>query len=200
MLINHKRVYRLYCELNLQLRNKKPKRRVQAIARREVIVASAKNDCWSMDFMSDCLFTGDKIRLLTIVDNYSKLSPAIKVGKNLKGFDVVCTLERATSLYGMPKVIKVDNGPEFISKELDLWAYSKKVKLDYSRPGRPTDNPFIESFNGKVRSECLNQHWFLSITEAQAKIEAWREDYNTNRPHSSLGQKTPEEFANLALK
>jgi len=200
MLVNPKRVYRLYRELSLQLRNKRPKRLVQALNRREVATATARNDCWSMDFMADCLFTGEKIRLLTIIDNYSKLSPAIKVGKHLKGVDVVCALEQATALYGIPKMIKVDNGPEFISKELDLWAYSKKVNLNYSRPGKPTDNAFIESFNGKVRAECLNQHWFLSLDEAIAKIEAWREDYNTYRSHSSLGDKTPTEFANSALK
>jgi putative transposase len=194
--INHKRLYRLYCELNLQIRNKTPKRRVQAMVRRDKVIALAKNDCWSMDFMSDQLFAGPKIRLLTIVDNYTKLCPAIGVGRNFKGIDVVLTLEKAISLYGVPKVIKVDNGPEFISKELDLWSYSHKVRLDYSRPGKPTDNAFIESFNSRVRQECLNQNWFLSLSEAQVKIEAWREDYNTYRPHRSLGYQTPEEFAN----
>lgn len=146
--------------------------------------------------MSDQLFTGSKIRLLTIVDNFSKLSPAIGVGYSYKGYDVVNTLEKAVLKYGIPKVIKVDNGPEFISKELDLWAYSNKVKLDYSRPGKPTDNAFIESFNSRIRQECLNQHWFLSLSDAQAKVEAWREEYNNYRPHRSLGYKTPEEFAN----
>jgi putative transposase len=198
--INHKRLYRLYSELNLQMRNKKPKRRVQAMARREVIKATSRNECWSMDFMSDQLFTGAKIRLLTIVDNYTKLSPAIGVGTHYKGADVVFTLERAVTQYGLPKAIKVDNGPEFISKELDLWAYSNKVKLDYSRPGKPTDNAFIESFNSRVRQECLNQHWFLTVKDAVTKVEAWREDYNTQRPHRSLGYLTPHEFANSTLK
>lgn len=107
------------------------------------------------------------------------------------------TLEKAVLQYGIPKAIKVDNGPEFISKELDLWAYANKVKLDYSRPGKPTDNAFIESFNSKVRQECLNQNWFLNLDDAKSKIETWREEYNSYRPHSSLRYKTPEEFANL---
>lgn len=197
IVVNHKRLYRLYCQLGLQLRNKVPRRRVQAVARRNYVQAEARNDCWSMDFMSDHLFTGSKIRLLTIVDNYTKISPAIGVGRNYKGTDVVMTLEKAVLQYGIPKAIKVDNGPEFISKELDLWAYANKVKLDYSRPGKPTDNAFIESFNSKVRQECLNQNWFLNLDDAKSKIETWREEYNSYRPHSSLRYKTPEEFANL---
>lgn len=102
---------------------------------------------------------------------------------------------KATSIYGLPKAIKVDNGPEFISKELDLWAYSNKVELDYSRTGKPTYNAFIESFNGKVRQECLDQHWFLSLSDAKLKLDSWRDDYNRNRPHSSIGYQSPEEFA-----
>jgi putative transposase len=196
--VSVKRIYRLYCELNLQLRNKTPRRRVQAVIRRDAVVATARNDCWSMDFMADQLFTGTKIRLLTVVDNYTRLSPAIGIGYSYKACDVVFTLEEAVLNYGKPKVIKVDNGPEFISKELDMWAYSKGVRLDYSRPGKPTDNAFIESFNSSVRQECLNQHWFLTLEDAATKIESWREDYNTVRPHRSLGYQTPMEFANLA--
>lgn len=141
-------------------------------------------------------FTGERIRLLTIVDNYGKYSPAIEVRKSFKGTDAVRVLDQAVSKYGLPKIIKPDNGLEFISKELDLWAYSNKVGLDYSRLGKPTDNAYIESFNGRIRQECLNQNWFLSLANAQAKIDDRREDYNSNRPHSSLGYKTPEEFAN----
>ena len=193
-MVNHKRVYRLYRKTGLQLRNKNPKRRVKAKARENPIIANKKNDCWSMDFMSDQLFTGQRIRILTMVDNFSKISPIINVRFSYKGIDVVNSLKKAVKIYGLPKTIKVDNGPEFICKELDLWAYSNKVELDYSRPGKPTDNAFIESFNGKVRSECLNQHWFLSLKDAQDKVESWREDYNHNRPHSSLNYKSPMEF------
>lgn len=198
-LINHKRTYRLYKETGLQLRNKTPKRRVKAKARENKIIAKSKNDCWSMDFMSDNLFTGQRIRVLTMIDNFTKVSPVIDVRSSYKGIDVVNSLKKATLIYGIPKVIKVDNGPEFISKELDLWACSNKVELDYSRPGKPTDNAFIESFNGKVRQECLNQHWFLNLQDAKNKLESFREDYNHNRPHSSLAYQTPEEFTKSSI-
>jgi len=140
------------------------------------------------------LFEGDRIRILTIVDAFSRFSPAIDVRRRYRGADVVDTLERVTREYGCPKTIRVDNGPEFISKDLDLWAYLNGVTLDFSRPGKPTDNAFIESFNGKVRSECLNTSWFLSLKEAQSKCEAWRTDYNEVRPHSSIGNKAPVEL------
>lgn len=198
--INHKRVYRLYKSLDLQLRNKTPKRKVKAKARGNEIVANMKNDCWSMDFMSDQLFTGEKLRILTVIDNFSKLSIAIGIGYKYRACDVVSTLEKAVLKHGKPKIIQVDNGPEFISKELDLWAYSHGVELAYSRPGKPTDNAFIESFNGKFRQECLNQNWFLSLTEANAKIQHWQEDYNNFRPHSSLNYQTPEAFAQESIK
>jgi putative transposase len=152
-----------------------------------------------MDFMSEQLFDGRRFRLLTLVDNFTRESLAIRVGQRLTGdidIDVVVVLEavrkrrRAT-----PKSIRLDNGPEFISKSLDWWAYFNKVTLDFSRPGKPTDNAFIESFNGRVRQECLNQHWFLSLADAVEKIEEWRVDYNTVRPHRSLGDRTPTESA-----
>ncbi len=147
-----------------------------------------------MDFLSDQLFDGRKIRVLTIVDAYSKLSPAIDVRARYTGADVVATLERVCTEHGMPKTIRVDNGPEFISRDLDLWAYMNKVTLDFSRPGKPTDNGFVEAFNGKVRAECIDQNWFLSLADAQLKCEAFRHDYNTQRPHSSIGNKTLSEF------
>lgn len=197
IVVNRKRLYRLYRELTLQLRNRRPKRRVQALRRKEMTIATVGNEHWSMDFMSDRLFTGERIRLLTIVNNYSKLSPAREVRKSFKGADMVRVLEQVVSKYGLPKIIKPDNGAEFISRELDLWAYGNKVGLDYSRLGKPTDNAYIESFNGRVRQECLNQNRFLSLANAQAKIDDRREDYNSNRPHGSLRYKTPEEFAGL---
>lgn len=193
--VNHKRIYRLYIEENLGLRKKPPKRRVSCLKRKSHPLARWKNDCWSMDFMADQLFDGRRIRTLNIVDNHTRESLAIKVGQSLKGMDVVKALELVTEKHGKPKVIRVDNGPEFISKDLDLWAYWNKVKLDFIRPGKPTDNAFIESFNDKFRKECLNENWFLSLKDAEEKIEKWRQDYNTFRPHSSLGNKTPIEFA-----
>jgi len=154
-----------------------------------------KNECWSMDFMSDQLFDGRRIRLLTIVDNHTRESLAIYVNQRIRGIKVVEVLEKVVLEHGMPERIQVDNGPEFISKDVDLWAYWNKVKLDFSRPGKPTDNAYIESFNARFRLECLNENWFLSMEDAREKVEEWRTDYNTERPHSSLNNLTPEEFA-----
>ena len=193
--INVKRVYRLYCKESLQMRLKVPRRKVSIKVRMEKSLANKKNECWSMDFVSDELYSGRRIRFLTIVDNFTRESPGIGVGVSCKGTDVVGFLEKAIQEHGKPEVIKVDNGPEFISKELDLWAYGRGVKLDFSRPGKPTDNAFIESFNSRFRQECLNEHWFLSLEDAKEKAENWRKDYNENRPHSSLGNVTPKEFA-----
>jgi len=127
---------------------------------------------------------------LTLVDNFTRESLAIRVGQRLTGDDVVQVLEGVTKAYGKPESIRVDNGPEFISKSLDLWAYWNGVKLDFSRPGKPTDNAFIESFNGKFRQECLNQNWFLSLNDAEERVDAWRRDYNEARPHSALRQRS----------
>ena len=133
--------------------------------------------------------------LLQRTHNFSRESLAIEVGQRLTGYDVVKVLERVTAERGKPQTIRVDNGPEFISTSLDLWAYFHGVKLDFSRPGKPTDNAYIESFNGRLREECLNQHWFSSLDEARRLTESWREDYNRRRPHSALGNRTPSEFA-----
>ncbi len=149
-----------------------------------------------MDFVHDNLFNGRKIRRLTIVDIFSKVSPAIGVAASYRGWNVVETLEIAVRENGKPHQIRVDNGPEFISKELDLWAYSNNVELDFSRPGKPTDNAFIESFNSRFRQECLNQHWFLDMVDPNAKIAVWLRHDNTERPHSAIGDLTPFEFVN----
>ena len=193
--VNAKRIHRLYRELGLQLRSKTPKRRIKAKLREDRTPARAVNDCWSMDFLSDQLFNGRKVRILTIVDNFTRLSPAVDARFSYRGADVVQTLERVAEEYGRPKRIRVDQGPEFISKDLDLWAYLNGVVLDFSRPGKPTDNAFAEAFNGRVRAECLNAFWFLSLDDARVKCEAWRTDYNEHRPHSSLGNQTPWEHA-----
>ncbi len=191
--INRKRVYRLYRLEGLALRHKKPKKRISCL---RVVPSSPKapNECWSMDFVSDCLHDGRRFRALTIVDNVSRVSPKIEVGKSLSGRRVVEVLEDLAQSYGLPQVIQVDNGPEFTSRALDEWAHRRKIKLQFSRPGKPTDNPFIESFNGRFRQECLDQSWFVSIEDAQRKIESWRIDYNENRPHSSLENRTPRAF------
>lgn len=150
-----------------------------------------------MDFVSDQLFDGTRLRALTVVDNFSRRSLAIKAGKSLKGTDVVQVMEEITGQQNaFPTQIKVDNGSEFISKVLDKWAYDNDVELDFSRPGKPTDNPFIESFNGSFRDECLNVNWFLSLEDAQEKFDKFRVDYNRFRPHSSLGNLSPNQYLN----
>ncbi|BEQ14169.1 transposase [Desulfoferula mesophila] len=195
-LVNAKRVYRLYTEEGLTMRRKRPRRRVSATRR---VVSQPKpkrsNESWSMDFVSDQLYSGHQLRVLTIVDNFSRESLALKAGQSLRGDDVVAVLNQLVAERGAPKSIKVDNGSEFTSKVLDQWAYWNKVELDFSRPGKPTDNPFIESFNGRLREECLNENWFVSVVDAQDKLDTWRLDYNQHRPHSSLGNMTPEAYA-----
>ena len=196
--VNHKRVYRLYRNDGLSLRLKRPRRNVSAANRERQPAALAANEMWSMDFVSDALFDGRRLRALTVVDAFTREALAIDVDQGIKGEQVVEAMARISSTRGAPKTIRVDNGPEFISKALDRWAYENGVTLDFSRPGKPTDNAFVESFNGRLRDECLNAHWFLSIADARAKIEAWRRDYNESRPHTSLGWMTPVEYAAAA--
>ena len=197
---NVKRVYRLYQEQGLSLRMKRPKRNKSARLRQPKHVVTAMNQIWSMDFVADALFDGRKLRALTVVDNYTRESLAIDVGQSLKGDDVVATLNRIAATRGLPATIKVDNGSEFISKVMDRWAYERGVELDFIRPGKPTDNAKIESFNGRFRQECLNLHWFLSLEDAKGKIEAWRQYYNETRPHSALQLESPAHFARQALQ
>ena len=197
---NVKRVYRLYQEQGLSLRMKRPKRNKSARLRQPKHLVTAMNQIWSMDFVADALFDGRKLRALTVVDNYTRESLAIDVGQSLKGADVVATLNRIAATRGLPATIKVDNGSEFISKVMDRWAYERGVELDFSRPGKPTDNAKIESFNGRLRQECLNLHWFLSLDDAKEKIEAWRQYYNETRPHSALQWESPAHFARQALQ
>ncbi len=199
---NHKRVYRIYCEEGLNLRRKKNKRIKSARNRKPADgTSSSLHECWSMDFMSDVLFDGKRFRLLTLVDNYSRKCLAIEVGISIKGENVTEILKNITFEEKVfPERIKIDNGPEFISKELDRWAYEKNVELEFSRPGKPTDNAFIESFNGSLRDECLSVNWFLSLQDAQEKLNAWKLDYNDYRPHSSLGNLTPNEFIEMQSK
>ncbi|PSH43182.1 transposase [Yersinia pseudotuberculosis] len=157
---------------------------------------TALEQCWSTDFVADNLFNGRRVRALTIVDNFSRECLAIEVGQGLRGDDVVAVMDRLKhSLGRIPQRLQTDNGSEFISKSMDRWAYENRVTMDCSRPGKPTDNAFIESFNGSLRDECLNVHGFLSLEDAQEKIEQWRQEYNHFRPHSSLNNLTPAEFA-----
>lgn len=194
LVINHKRTERLYREEGLSLRLKKRKKRISVL--RVVMPPAARTDQrWSMDFVSDALDTGRRFKVLTIVDDYSRECPAMEVDTSLNGKRVVQALERLAALRGLPEVITVDNGPEFSGKTLDEWAYKNKVHLNFIRPGKPVENAYIESFNGKFRDECLNENRFLSLQQARQIIETWRKDYNEVRPHSSLNNLTPQEFA-----
>ena len=189
--INMKRTHRIYNALGLQLRNKTPKRRVKAKLRDDRCVATRPNETWAMDFVHDQLATGRKIRVLTVVDTFSRFSPVLDPRFSYRGEDVVQTLERTCAVVGYPATIRVDQGSEFISRDMDLWAYANGVTLDFSRPGTPTDNAFIEAFNGRFRAECLNAHWFLTLADAGEKLEAWPICYNEDRPHAAIGNKPP---------
>lgn len=189
--VNPKRIYRLYKEMGLQIRNKVPKRRVKAKLRDDRTVATHVNQTWAMDFVHDQLATGRKIRILTMVDTFSRFSPVIDPRFTYRSENVVEALDKACAKLGYPKAIRVDQGTEFVSRNLDLWAYAHGVTLDFSRPGKPTDNAFIEAFNGRFRAECLNAHWFLTLADAAEKLEGWRRYYNEDRPHGAIGNKTP---------
>ena len=193
--VNHKRVYRLYKQEGLMMRPRRSRRHVSACRRVERPVANHPDESWSMDFMSDELYNGQRIRLLTLVDNFTRESLAIEAAERLGSQRVVETMMRLAEERGLPKTIRLDNGPEFTSKILDQWAYLNDVELDFSRPGKPTDNAFIESFNGRFRQECLNESWFLSLEDAREKVETWRQHYNTERSHGALGNLAPVEFA-----
>jgi putative transposase len=189
--VNHKRIYRLYREEGLGIRVKRRKKLASVPRLLPPPPARRPQERWSLDFLSDNLAAGRRFRVLTIVDTVSRVSPAIEVGVSLTGERVVAVLERLRRTMGRPERIAIDNGPEFISKALDAWAYRNGVQLEFSRPGKPTDNAFVESFNGRFRDECLNQHWFASVEEVRQTAEAWRIEYNTERPHRALGQQTP---------
>jgi putative transposase len=195
-LVNHKRVYRIYRSEGLAVRKRKRKRKRVAGWRCETPAVPVRaNSRWSMDFMSDATEHRGRLKVLTMVDEYTRECLAIEVDTSLPGFRVVGVLERLREIRGLPEEILMDNGPEFTSRVLDVWAHRRGVKLRYIEPGKPMQNPYIESFNGKFRDECLNQHWFLNVTEAKQIIESWRQEYNEIRPHSSIGNVAPAEFA-----
>ena len=191
--VNKKLVQRVYRDEGLAVRRRKRKR--VAVPRTPMPSPTKANDRWSMDFVSDALGNGRQFRALTIVDDCTRESPAIEVDTSLPGERVVRVLDRVAAVRGYPKAIVCDNGPEFRGEALDQWAYEHGVALQFIQPGKPIQNAFAESFNGRLRDECLNESWFVSLPDAQRTIEAWRIDYNVARPHSGLAGRTPEEFA-----
>jgi putative transposase len=193
--VNHKRVYRLYCLEGLQVRMRVRRRKHVAVQRGIAPTLTGERQRWSMDFVHDELLGGRKFRVLTVVDQWSRQSPVLEARFSFTGKDVVAALEWVREQRGLPDSITVDHGTEFMSRAVEAWAFYRGVKLDVTRPGKPTDNAHIESFNGRVRDECLNMHQFVSLAHAQRELDVWRGDYNTTRPHSSLGHLTPSEYA-----
>ena len=180
--MNIKKVYRIYKELGMQIRNRTAKWRVKAKLRDDRTEAIGPNDVWAMDFAHDQLATGKKLRVLTVVGTFLRYVPVLDAKFSCRGEDVVATLDRVCRQTGYPKTIGVDQGSELVSRDMDLWACQRGVTLDFSRPGRPTDNAFIEALNGRFRAECLNAHWFLTLADVCEKLEAWRRYYNEARP------------------
>jgi putative transposase len=194
---NHKRIRRLYRLEGLGVKRQRRKRVAQA--RIVTPRATAPNEHWAMDFMRDALADGRAFRTLNVVDAFTRECLAVEVDISLPGERVVRVLEQLRVARGLPARITVDNGPEFQSRALDAWAHQHGVHLQFSRPGKPVDNAFIEAFNGRMRDECLNQSWFLSLPDARRTITAWRESYNTARPHRALKGCTPSGYADAQL-
>lgn len=195
---NHKRIERLYREEGLAVRRRRRKRVAQPRVERPAL--TAPDERWSMDFVRDTLSSGRAFRALTLVDEFTRESLHIEVDTSLPGLRVVRVLEQLAVTRGLPTSIVVDNGPEFAGRALNAWAHRRGVALTFIQPGKPTQNCYIESFNGRLRDECLNLHWFLSLVDARRTIERWRQSYNAARPHSGLAGRTPIEFAALQVR
>jgi putative transposase len=195
--VNAKRVYRLYGEEGLAVRTQ-PRKKLASRPRVPLPAATRANERWSMDFVSARLADGRWFRTLTVLDLYTRECLALVPDRSLTGVKVAETLNHVLRQRTAPRSITVDTGSEFVSRAMDLWAYANDVKLEFIRPGKPVENAFIESFNGRLRDECLNSHVFLSVVDARRQLDAWRDDYNRVRPHSSLRDRTPEEWAEAA--
>src|ERR1700739_4543852 len=196
---HHKRVYRPYRAEGFAMRIRQ-RRRIRWTGAVSSAVATRANQRWSIDFVSDCVSTGRVIRMLTVVDDCTRECPAIEVDTSLGGLRVRRVLDRIASDRGLPEAIVLDNGPEFRGRALAAWSEQRGVRLEFIQPGRPAQNAFAESFNGRLRDECLNANWFTTLSDARRKIEDWRQDYNQQRPHSSLNYLPPAEFARQQLE
>lgn len=193
VIVNHKRIERLYREEGLAVRRRNRKR-VARDGRGRAAAPARPNQQWGVDFISDALAWGRRIRLFTVVDVFTREALAIEVDTSLPGGRVVRVLERLVLERGAPDEIVLDNGPELTGKAVDQWAYERGVWRRFIEPGKPFQNAFVESFHGRLRDECLDRHWFVGLNDARHTIEAWRQDYNQSRPHSALGYRPPQEF------
>lgn len=193
VIVNHKRIERLYREEDLAVR-RRTRKRMTRDGRGRAALPERPNHQWAIDFVSDALAWGRRIRLFTVVDVFTREVLAIEVDTSLPGGRVVRVLERLASERGAPTEIVLDNGPELAGKAVDHWAYTRGVILRFIEPGKPVQNAFVESFHGRLRDECLNRHWFIGLNDARYTVERWRQDYNQTRPHSALGYRPPEEF------
>lgn len=192
--INHKRLRRIYKEQNLHVRSRK-RWKIRSLQRAPLAKPERINERWSMDFVSDQLGpSGRRFRVLTVVDGFTRECILLHAAFSISGQEVSRALTVAGKTRGLPKAIIIDNGSEFTGKAMDQWAHENGVKLDFIRPGKPIENAYIESFNGKLRDECLNENWFTDLDDARKTIEEWRIDYNEERPHSSLGGLSPKWF------
>lgn len=193
---NHKRIYRVYTDMKLNIRQRAKKRLPERV-KQALMASEAPNQVWSIDFMSDSLVDGRKIRLLNIIDDFNRESLAIEVDTSLPSLRVIRVLERLIEQRGAPANIRCDNGPEFISYKLQQWCTDKKITLQFIQPGKPMQNGYIERKNGSLRRELLNAYMFNSLSEVRSLSEEWRLDYNTERPHKSLGYLSPRNYADL---
>jgi putative transposase len=193
IVVNHKRVARLYRDAGLTLRRRSRKKAARG-GRGHPAPPTRPNERWALDFLSDALVGGRRFRLLAVVDAFTREALALEVDTSLPGERVVRVLDRLAGERGVAAEIVLDNGPELTGRAMDRWAHGRGVRLRFIDPGKPTQNGLVESFNGRLREECLDQHWFADLAEARRTVEAWRLDYNHARPHSALGYRTPEEF------
>lgn len=196
VVVNHKRVYRLYREERLLVRPHRGRKHA-AVPRVPLVAPTRPNERWGMDFIHDACADGRRFRCLTMVDEFTRECPVIAADTSLPSARVIAVLEHLAAQRGLPQSLVVDHGPEFISRALDLWAYRRGIELVFIRPGKPVENAYVESFHSRFRDECLSAHWFETLVDARFQIERWRQDYNEVRPHTSLAGRTPSEFAAL---
>jgi putative transposase len=190
---NHKRVYRIYTQMRLNIR-RRYKRRLPARVKQALFQPAAKNQVWSIDYMTDSLWDGTRFRLLNIMDDYNRQVLAIETDTSLPALRLIRVLERLEEVRGIPQMIRVDNGPEFISSKLDDWCKLRKIQLAFIQPGKPMQNGFVERLNGNIRRELLNAYVFKTLSEVRIKTGEWMYDYNHHRPHDALQNRSPEEI------